>query len=219
LSLFTDCWNIQKNLDSDLFWAGDGRFWGGFPPFCVLAPRIQTCHFFIAPKNCIFWGASFELIKNLATLDPDKLQGFHGTPLCQCYPLHRYEFGPPKFFSKSFKFSIIFHSTWQISGGGQWRKACRSRKKESTQSEITWKQSEPVRSISKIEKRREFVRAMWYEQCPKISFKRLYTLKGLLVLVEKASFLKEFRSEFHSGGGGYTLFYWFELYELYAINR
>jgi len=41
-----------------------------------------------------------------------------------------------------------------------------------------------------------------YEQCPKNSFKRLYTLKGLLVLVEKASFSEEFRSEFHSGGGG-----------------
>jgi len=26
----------------------------------------------------------------------------------------------------------------------------------------------------------------------------------LLVLVEKASFSKEFRSEFHSGGGGYV---------------
>ena len=26
LSLFTDCWNIQENLDSSLLWAGDGRF-------------------------------------------------------------------------------------------------------------------------------------------------------------------------------------------------
>jgi hypothetical protein len=26
LSLFLDCWNIQENLNSDLFWAGDGRF-------------------------------------------------------------------------------------------------------------------------------------------------------------------------------------------------
>jgi hypothetical protein len=32
-------------------------------------------------------------------------------------PLHRYEFGPPKFFSKTFKFSIMFYSNWQISGG------------------------------------------------------------------------------------------------------
>jgi len=34
------------------------------------------------------------------------------------------------------------------------------------------------------------------------SFKRLYIVKGLLVLVEKASFSKEFRLEFHSGGEG-----------------
>jgi len=126
--------------------------------------------------------------------------------LVWCYPLHCYKFGPLKFFSKSFKFSITFYSSWQFSGGGQWRKACRSREKESIQSEIMWKQSELVRSISKIEKRKEFVRALWYEQCPKNYFKRLYTLKGLLVLVEKASFSKEFRSEFHSGGGGYLLF-------------
>jgi len=56
-----------------------------------------------------------------------------------------------------------------------------------------------------IEKRREFVRALWQEQCPKNSYKRLYTVKGLLVLVEKASFSKEFRCEFHSGGKGYNL--------------
>ena len=112
------------------------------------------------------------------------------------YPLHRYESDPPQFHPKTFKFSIIFYSTGQISGGGQCRKACRSRKKESKQSEITWKQSESLRSISTIKKRREFVRALWYEQCPKNSFKRLYTLKGLLVLVEKASFSKEFWSNF-----------------------
>jgi len=123
------------------------------------------------------------------------------------YPLHRYEFAPPKFFFKTFKFSMIFCSTWQISGGGQFRKACRPGKKESKQSEITWKQSEPLRSISKIEKRREFVRALWYEQCTKNSFKRLYTVKGLLVLFEKASFSKEFRCKFHSGGEGNIYIY------------
>jgi len=119
-----------------------------------------------------------------------------GTLVKTCNPLNRYEVGPPKFFSKTFKFSIILCSTWQISGGGQCRKASRSRKKESKQSEITWKQSEPVKSISKIEKRREFVRALWYEQCRKNSFKRLYTLKGLLGWVEKASFSKEFGRNF-----------------------
>jgi len=47
------------------------------------------------------------------------------------YSLHRIEFGPPKFFSKIFRFSIIFYSTLQIFGGCHFRKACRSRKKES----------------------------------------------------------------------------------------
>jgi len=104
------------------------------------------------------------------------------------YPVHRIEFSPPKFFSKTFRFSIIFYSTLQNFGGGHFRKACRSRKKESKQSEITCKQSEPVRTIFKIEKRRQFVRALCYQQCPKHAFKRLYFVKQLLVLVEKASF-------------------------------
>ena len=47
--------------------------------------RLAT--FFIATLNCIFGGASFEPIRNLATLDPEKLQGFHGTPLYHCYTL------------------------------------------------------------------------------------------------------------------------------------
>ena len=64
------------------------------------------------------------------------------------------------------------------------------------------KTSEPVRSISKIEKRREFVRALCNEECPKYSFKMLYIVKGLLVSVEKASFSKEFRREFQCGGEG-----------------
>jgi len=56
LSLFTDCWNIQENLDSDLFWAG--RFFGGFPfSFWRHGTRLAT--FLIAPTNCIFWDASF----------------------------------------------------------------------------------------------------------------------------------------------------------------
>ena len=49
-------------------------------------------------------------------------------------------------------FVDIFYSTWQISGGGQCRKACISRKKESKKSDITWKQSEPVRSILRSRK-------------------------------------------------------------------
>ena len=49
----------------------------------ISLPRLATC--FIARKDCIFWGASFEPIENLATFGTQKLQGFHGTPLYYCY--------------------------------------------------------------------------------------------------------------------------------------
>ena len=121
------------------------------------------------------------------------------------HSLHRIEFGPPKFFSKTFRFPIIFYSTLQIFGGGHFRKAYRSRKKKSKQSEITYKQSEPVKTICKIEKRREFVWALCHQQCQKNSFKRFYIVKELLFLVEKASFSKEFQSEFQCGGESNTI--------------
>jgi len=79
----------------------------------------------------------------------------------------------------------MFYSTLQISEEGQFRKACRSRKKESNQSEI--KQSEPAKTIFQIQKGKEFVRALFYEQCRKNSLERLYIVKGLLVLTKKAS--------------------------------
>jgi len=41
----------------------------------------RLASFLIVPKNCIFSGASFELIKTLVTLFPEKLQRFHGTLL------------------------------------------------------------------------------------------------------------------------------------------
>jgi len=53
--------------------------------FCNLGNRLAS--FFVVPKNCIFWDASFEPIKNLATLFPKKLQGFHWTLLYHCYTL------------------------------------------------------------------------------------------------------------------------------------
>ena len=105
-------------------------------------------------------------------------------------------------FPKLSDFPWYFTQLCNFSGGGHFQKACRSRKKESKQSEITCKQSEPVRTISKIEKRREFVRALCYQQCPDNSFKRLYIVKRLLVLVEKTSVSKEFRWEFQCGGEG-----------------
>jgi len=79
-----------------------------------------------------------------------------------CYPLHCVKFIPPKFFSKTFSVFNNF-STLQISGGGRFRKTCRSRKKELNPTEITCKQSEPARTVSKIEKRKEFVLALCYE--------------------------------------------------------
>jgi len=54
-------------------------------------------------------------------------------------------------------------------------------------------ESDPAGTISKIENKREFVRALWYAECPKKCFKRRYIVKGLLVLVEIFSFSKEFR--------------------------
>jgi len=41
--------------------------------YYLVNPAIKIS--LIAPKNCMFWGASFELIQNLATLDPENLQG------------------------------------------------------------------------------------------------------------------------------------------------
>jgi len=60
----------------------------GFHHFEFLRHGFKLATFFIEPKNSVFWGStSFELIKNLATLNPEKLQGFHGTPLYHCYTL------------------------------------------------------------------------------------------------------------------------------------
>jgi len=56
--------------------------------------------------------------------------------------------------------------------------------------------SKTARTISEIEKRREFARALCYQQCTENSFKRLYIVKELLFFVKKASFSKEFLSEF-----------------------
>jgi len=39
------CWNIHENLDLDIFWAGDGRFCGEFPPYGILAPGNQFAGF------------------------------------------------------------------------------------------------------------------------------------------------------------------------------
>jgi len=114
--------------------------------------------------------------------------------------LHRIECGSPKFFSKTFRFSITFYSTLQIFGGRHFRQACRSRKKESRRSEITYKQSEPAGTIFKIEQRREFVRALCYEQCPKNSFKTKGStmLRGCWFWMQKLCFRKNFGKNFNA---------------------
>jgi len=52
---------------------------------CIKVNGLAT--FFIAFKNCIFWGASFEPIKKVAGLFAQKLQGLHGNPLYHCYTM------------------------------------------------------------------------------------------------------------------------------------
>jgi len=56
LPVFISSWMMQEHWDSDLFCFGDGRAeYGGFSRhFFVLYKSQRTCHFFIAPKNCIF---------------------------------------------------------------------------------------------------------------------------------------------------------------------
>jgi len=58
-----------------------------FRHFAFWRHRTRLASFFTEPKNCIFCGGTFELIKNLATLVPEKLQGFYETLLYHCYTL------------------------------------------------------------------------------------------------------------------------------------
>jgi len=113
-------------------------------------------------------------------------------------PLHRIEFFPSKFFSKTFKFSIIFYSALQIFGGAHFRKACRSRKNGSKPSEVTCKQSEPARTIFKIEKRREFVRVLCYGQCPNILSKGSTLLRSCWFWSKKLRFQKNLDASFNA---------------------
>jgi len=72
----------------------------------------------------------------------------------------------------------IVESSWFLKKI-DFRKAWRSQKKEPKPSKPKCKQSEPARTISKIEKRREFARGLFLEQSPESSFKRLYMLRPL----------------------------------------
>jgi len=53
-------WALETCKNVYLFWAGDGRFCGGFPLFGVFETRIQTCHLFycideVQFLRSIFW--------------------------------------------------------------------------------------------------------------------------------------------------------------------
>ena len=68
-----------------------------------LTPKI-TNHFCTCYSNCMCKSNPVCLIQQSSII----------ILLASYYPLHRIEFGPPKFCSKTFKFSIIFYSTLQI---------------------------------------------------------------------------------------------------------
>ena len=74
LSLLISCQNIRENLDSDLYWAGDGRLCGGFRQFASWRHGTRLASFFVVPVNCIFRGASCKSITELVALVPKKLK-------------------------------------------------------------------------------------------------------------------------------------------------
>jgi len=96
LSLFKGCWNVQENLDSEIFWAGDGRFCGNFPPFCVLAPRDHTCQLCYCTKELHFLRRIFWANKKSGNFGPQKFAMFLWNPpipflhlpivWLECYP-------------------------------------------------------------------------------------------------------------------------------------
>ena len=71
------CKNIRHQTYFGSITAESVRFFHHFA-LCMKVPRLAT--FFVASKNIIFGGASFEPLQNLATLGTFKLQAFHGNP-------------------------------------------------------------------------------------------------------------------------------------------
>jgi len=87
LPLFKGSWNMQEHWDLDIFWFNDGRICGVFPPLCVFSLGNRLASFLIAPKNCIFWGASFELTKKPCNFVPQRVSRFSLTLLYHCYTI------------------------------------------------------------------------------------------------------------------------------------
>jgi len=74
-------WKTQEYLDTKIFWLVTVYSVGVSRHSTLLRHGIKLGIFFIAHLNCNFQGASFELGKTLATLIPEKLQGFYVTLL------------------------------------------------------------------------------------------------------------------------------------------
>jgi len=100
LSLFMGCWDIQNKLDSDLFWAGDGRFCEDFLPFGVLMPREQTCQLIDCTQKLRFLRRIFWAHKKSGNFVPRQVTRFswiapipllhpnvHNTLMYICYVL------------------------------------------------------------------------------------------------------------------------------------
>ena len=106
----------------------------------------------------ILWKVTFKLEKELSNMSPN---GIGWTSLQKGLENRSSLFsnkiapiGMSHEFEIPFQNFQIFHNislNFAKFRGGHFRKACRSRKKESKQLEITCKQSEPVRTISMIE--------------------------------------------------------------------
>ena len=55
MPLFMSSWNMQVHWDSDLFWFGDGRICGIFPPLLrFVEKRPDLPLFLLPPKTEIF---------------------------------------------------------------------------------------------------------------------------------------------------------------------
>ena len=71
----------------------------GLRHFAFWSHGFKLDTFFIVHMDCMFGGASCKLIKNLATLNPEKLQGFHWNPLSHCYTRIQAPWGGENIFS------------------------------------------------------------------------------------------------------------------------
>jgi len=68
---------MQEHWGSDLFWFGDGRNYGVFPPLCILASGTDLPAFllYLRVEKCFCGGASF------ACLETDLLKLIHAPVL------------------------------------------------------------------------------------------------------------------------------------------